>query len=186
MIKSSAVPRSNSHKSDDALIAELERQLRKRECNRCRYAFDSDGNCTNPDCEVRRESPHSDSRVRPELFHGRRWGAWVLDLERYTVVHDGRPTVRRSNLPPYVAFLGTYECDLEYMRTPARLVDFIYQIRGSVWGINGGVQDFVNASHDILYPQSSLCSNGIAKTIENPREFLEGRVAASVAKQGAA
>jgi hypothetical protein len=72
------------------------------------------------------------------------------------------------------------------MRTPARLVDFIYQIRGSVWGINGGVQDFVNASHDILYPQSSLCSNGIAKTIENPREFLEGRVAASVAKQGAA
>jgi hypothetical protein len=180
----SAVPRK-SPKSDKALIAKLTRELRSRECRVCRYAYDSDGNCTNPECEVACKSPRSDSRTRPELFHGRRWRWWVLDLERYALVHDGKPTVRRSNLPPYIGFFGSYECDLEYMRSPARLLDFIFQVRGSIWGAEGSIQDLINALHDILYPQSSLCSNGVAKTIENPREFLEARVAASVAKRGA-
>jgi len=178
----SAIPRNKSHESDEALVAKLTRDLRLRECRECRYAYDSDGNCTNYDCQAQCTSARSDSRTRPELFHGRRWGRWVLDLERLVLVCDGLPTVRRSNLPPYIAFLGTYEADLEYLRTPARLLDFIFQVRGSIWGADGAIQDLVNAFHDILYPQSSLCSNGSAKTIENPREFLEGRVAASVAK----
>jgi hypothetical protein len=179
----SVVPRN---KSDEAQVAKLTRELRRRECRKCRYAHDSDGNCTNTDCAAACKSPRSDSRTRPELFHGRRWRRWVLDLERLVLVCDGLPTVRRSNLAPYVGFFGSYEADLEYLRTPARLLDFIFQVRGSVWGSDGAIQDLINALHDVLYPQSSLCSNGVAKTIENPREFLEGRVAASVSKRRAA
>jgi hypothetical protein len=184
--KSAVVPRNKSRKSDQVLIAKLISQLQRRHCNLCQYPVDSDENCSNPECKAASKFPQSDSRTRPELFHGRKWGRWVLDLERLVLVCDGLPTVRRSNLPPYVAFLGTYECDLEYMRSPARLLDFIFQVRGSIWGADGSIQDLINALHDILYPQSSLCSNGIAKTIENPREFLEARVAASVAKRRAA
>lgn len=182
----SAIPRNKTHKSDDALMQKLSRDLRKRECRACRYAYDSDGNCTNPECKYVRKSPRSKPRERPELFHGRKWGRWVLDLERLALVCDGRPTIRRSNVEPYIAFLGTYECDLEYMRSPARLLDFIFQVRGSIWAAKNGLRDLVNAIHDILYPQSSLCSNGVVKIISNPREFLEARVAASVARRGAA
>lgn len=182
----SAVPRNKSRKSDEALVAKLIRELERRHCDLCQYAVDSDGNCTNYDCEAQRKSPRSESRTRPELFHGRRWRRWVLDLERLVLVCDGLPTIRRSNLPPYIGFFGTYECDLEHMRTPARLLDFIFQVRGSIWGADGSIQDLINALHDVLCPQSSLCSNGVAKTIENPREFLEARVGASVAKRRAA
>jgi hypothetical protein len=171
--------RTKSDKSDQARVAKLTHELRRRECRECRYAVDSDGNCTNYDCAAQSKFPRSESCKRPGLFHGRRWRRWVLDLERLVLVCDGLPSVRRSNLPPYVAFLGTYECDLEYMRSPARLLDFIFQVRGSIWGADGAISDLVNALHDVLYPQSSLCSNGIAKTIENPREYLEARVAAS-------
>lgn len=170
--------------------AELMRELRTRECTKCHYAVDSDGICTNLDChEPRQVSPSGGAlrRTRPELFHGRRWGRWVLDLERFCLVHSGRPTVRIGpDFKPYIAFRGSYECDLEYVRTSARLLDFIFQVRGSIWGIKGGIQDLVNALHDILYPQSSLCSNGIGKTISNPREFLQNRIATSLAKRGAA
>jgi hypothetical protein len=101
-------------------------------------------------------------------------------------VCDGLPTLRGFDVEPFIAFLGTYECDLEYMRSPARLLDFIFQVRGSIWGSDGGIQDLVNALHDVLHPQSSLCSNGIAKEISNPHEFLESRLAASTAARGAA
>jgi hypothetical protein len=176
----SAIPSNKLRKSNEAMVAELLRELRIRECGKCHYAVDADRICSNLDCPAWR-----DVGTHIELYHGRRWGRWAFDLERYCLVFDGKPAVLGPDFQPYVAFLGSYECDLERMCTPARLLDFIFQVRGSIWGIKGGIQDLVNALDDILYPQSSLCSYGIGKTISNPREFLQHRVA-TVGKEGAA
>jgi hypothetical protein len=174
-----AVPRRKARKSDATMIEELMRDLRKRECQKCRYAIDSDGVCSNPDCPNWR-----DIATRIPLFHGRRWGRLTFDAERLCLVFDANPAVRGADEGRYVAFIG-YEADLERLRTSAAVLDFIFQIHGSIRGMNDGIRDFVNAIDDLLDPQATLCSFGTNKVIENPREFLAQRIAASVAKRGA-
>jgi hypothetical protein len=176
----SAVPRNKSPKSDEAMIRELMRDLRKRECKRCHYAVDLDGVCSNLDCPNWR-----DIATHIPLYHGRRWGRLTFDAERLCLVFDANPTVRESGKDRYIAFLGCYEADLERLRTSAAVLDFACQIEGSIWGVNNGVRDFFRAIDDLLDPQASLCSFGTNKVIENPREFLAQRIAASVANRGA-
>jgi hypothetical protein len=173
----SATPRT---KSDRAMLNELTRELQTRECVECHYAVDSNGSCTNVDCSAWR-----DVGTRVGLYHGRRWGRWILDAERLCLVCDGSPAIRGNDCDRYVAFMG-YEADLERLRTSAAVLDFIFQIHGSIRGANNGIRDFINAIDDLLQPQATLCSGGASKTIENPREFLLQRIAASVAKRGAA
>jgi hypothetical protein len=71
------------------------------------------------------------------------------------------------------------------MRTSAAVLDFIFQIQGSIRGVDDGVRDFINAIDDLLRPQASLCSCGTNKVIENPREFLLDRIA-TTGKRGEA
>ena len=66
------------------------------------------------------------------------------------------------------------------------MLDQICQIIDSIWAENDGVRDLVVALNEIFRPQASLCSFGRNKTIERAKEFLEERVAASVAHRGAA
>jgi hypothetical protein len=167
----SAIPRNKLRKSNEAMVAELLHELRIRECTKCRYAVDTDGICSNLDCPAWR-----DVGTHIELYHGRRWGRWIFDAERLCLVCDGNPTVLGPDYSRYIAFIG-YEADLERMRTSAAVLDFVFQIRGSIRGVNGGVRDFINAIDDLLRPQASLCSCGTNKVIENPREFLLDRIA---------
>jgi hypothetical protein len=171
----SAVPRNKSRKSDESMVNDLTRQLRARECKLCHYRLDSNRQCTNLDCRAWRDG----SNGHVALCHGSRWGRWTFDAERYCLDCDATPTIRGSGKDRYVAFIGSYEADLERLRTSAAVPDFICQIRSSVWGINNGVRDFVNAIDDLLHPQATLCSGGASKTIENPKEFLHHRIAAS-------
>jgi hypothetical protein len=161
-------------KSDAAMVHELMHQLRDQECEVCHYRLDSNRQCANYDCPRWRDG----SNGHVALYHGCRWGRWTFDAERFCLVCDANPSVRGSGSERYVAFLG-YEADLERLRTSAAVLDFIFQIHGSIRGMNNGIRDFVNAIDDLLHPQSALCSHGASKVIENPKQFLLNRIAAS-------
>ena len=169
----SAIPRI---KSDEAVVREFMRQLRTRECKLCHYRLDSNRECTNYDCPAWHDGPGG----HVALYHGCRWGRWTYDAERFCLVCDANPAVRGSGSERYVAFVG-YEADLERLRTSAAVLDFIHQIHGSIRGMDNGIRDFVNAIDDLLDPQASLCSHGAHKVIENPKQLLLNRIAASQA-----
>lgn len=155
----------------------------------------------NKNSQIRRRSARSkQSSIRecapPALYHGRRWGPWTLDVERLCLVYQGQPVDRgdgsgvTKGVPRYVAFIGSYEVDLERISDSASALDWIFQINGSIWGMSGSMQHLLNAIKDIFNPQSSLCSGACGsgrggKVIENPGEFLRKRIA-TVGKQGAA
>ena len=88
-------------------VSRIASELKRRECPRCRYATHPDGRCTNLVCE------NWADRTDPGLYHGRPFGRWILDCERWVLVDNGHPTVRRCGDETYIAFLGGREIDLE-------------------------------------------------------------------------
>jgi hypothetical protein len=127
--------------------------------------------------------------MKPKLFHGRHWGSWTLDAERFCLVFDARPMWRGRGRDRYLRYLGHYEIDLELIWNSAALLDWIFQIRGKGWATSSVQRDLLNAFHDVLDPQASLCSGAIGgaggKTIAKPGEFIRRRIA-TVGKAGAA
>lgn len=172
--------RSNNHSSS-----------KNRECSKCRYAlFPATGRCTNFECSrYRRQSGAmtSDQLLKeyepPALFHGRHWGDWILDVERLCLVYHAFPVAlgngsgRTEGVPPYTAFWGDYEIDLERVRDSAAMLDWIFQIRGKSWATSRVMRDLIEAFDDLFKPQANLCSNGCNKVIQNPKAFLKRRIA---------
>jgi len=121
------------------------------------------------------------------LFHGRRWGKWVLDTERFCLVYDGKPVHRGEGsgvthgVGKYVAFLGKYEIDLESISQSSGMLDWIFQVSGKTWATARVTKDLLNALDDIFHPQGNLCSGGLSgsttQTIANPTAFLRARIA---------
>jgi len=92
------------------------------------------------------------------LFHGRRWGGWMLDAKRHVLVliKDG------------------YEIDLETIDSSAEMLDWIFQVRR--WTTPEEMADLLKAFRDIFHPQANLCSCGADLRIENPTDFLQRRI----------
>jgi hypothetical protein len=169
----------------------------RRECRLCHYAILPSGECSNFECTDYRRHARATTGgkiagefIEAELFHGRTWGAWVLDTERLCLVFNGKPMMRGSGQDQYKAFIGEYEVDLERISDSASALDWLYQIKGSIWGASGALKDLVNAIGDVFDPQSTLCSGACGsgrggKVIKNPGEFLRKRIA-TVGKRGAA
>jgi hypothetical protein len=174
----------------------------RQECSQCHYAlYPNTGRCTNHECpRSRRESGALSvtqlmhEYAEPELFHGRRWGSWTLDIERLCLVFEGQPVERgngsgvTTGVPGYVAFIGGDEVDLERIRDSASALDWIFQLGGKVWATARVTRDLLNALDDVIHPQANLCSGAIGgcagKTIAKPRKFLRQRIA-TVGKRGA-
>jgi hypothetical protein len=118
----------------------------------------------------------------PELFHGRRWGLWTLDTERWCLVFEANEMLRGVEPEQYLAYLGHYEVDLERIRDSAAALDWIFQIRGKAWATSRVMRDLLNAIDDVIDPQASLCGGAMGggrggRVIANPTAFLRKRVA---------
>jgi hypothetical protein len=163
-----------------------------RECSVCEYAlYPATGRCTNQECpqhirtsgaamtgaELLREY------APPPLFHGRKWGEWVLDAERLTLAFRGKPVSRgdgsnvTEGVERYVAYLGHYEIDIEAIRRSSQLLDWVFQVGGKTWATARVTKDLINAFDSIFHPQQNLCSGGGDKIIQNPKAFLKRRIA---------
>jgi hypothetical protein len=86
--------------------------------------------------------------------HGDAWGGWVYDAELMTLTYKN------------------YELDLEWFTNPAKMLDMIFQVAGKIWATREVVGDLIAALDDVMYPQSTLCSGGVAKTL-NVAKFLK-------------
>jgi hypothetical protein len=165
-------------------------------CPSCHYArYPATGRCTNFECSRyhRQPGPMTAEQLSreydpPALFHGRCWGSWTLDTERLCLVYCAFPVALGNGsgltqgVPPYTAFWGDYEIDLERVRDSAALLDWLYQIKGKCWASARVMKDLLEAFNSIFHPQESLCSgacgNGAGgKTISNPGAFLRNRIA---------
>ena len=89
-----------------------------------------------------------------------RWGDWTLNRRAWVLTHAEAPW---------------YEIDLERMRTSAELLDWIFQVRTLGWMTPQAMADLLAAIDDIISPQSTLCSWGCSKQINNILELLESR-----------
>ena len=88
---------------------------------------------------------------REEKKKTKRWGDWTLEPNSMTLTH----------LP------SEYTIELDLARTPAEMLDWIFQIRGKVWMSPEAMADFLGAIDDILAPQERLCSWGQAFNISD-------------------
>jgi hypothetical protein len=157
-----------------------------RECSHCHYAlYPTTLACTNEECR-RPSGPVSASELLrrfepPPLFHGRKWGSWVLDSERWCLVYLGEPVLRGEGADEYTAYLGEYEIDLEHVRQSSQMLDYVFQINGKSWATARVSKDLLNALDDVFNPQANLCSGGGNKSISNPASFLRERLVGGVA-----
>jgi hypothetical protein len=163
----------------------------RRECPKCHYAtYSNNGRCSNIECPNynRVKGPITADQLLhdftpPQLFHGRKWGEWVLDTERLCLVFRGKPVARgdgsnvTEGVERYVAYLGHYEIDIEAIRRSSQLLDWIYQVGGKTWATARVTKDLINAFDSIFHPQQNLCSGGGDKVIQNPKAFLKHRIA---------
>ena len=88
------------------------------------------------------------------------WGCWRYCLNRTLECRDGHGYL--------------YEIDLDRCRTSAEVLDWIMQVNAKTWATAGIMKDLLDALHDLLDPQGTMCSFGASRTI-NPREVLAGR-----------
>lgn len=82
----------------------------------------------------------------------------------------GRFTFRRDNLTLEHGLYGYY-IDLERCKTPAQLLDYMFQIEAKTWMTLEDKGHLVEAVQDLLYPQQNLCSFGTNKRM-NATEYL--------------
>jgi hypothetical protein len=158
---------------------------KKYECTDCHYAlYPNTGRCTNSECPRYKRTGvamTSDQLLHefapPRLFHGRRWGGWVLDSERLALVYDAEPVMRGRGDEKYVAFYGRYEINVERICQSSQVLDWICQIRGKRWATSIAMRDLIEAFDDIFALQANFCSFGSNKIIGNPTAFLKCRIA---------
>jgi hypothetical protein len=175
-----------------------------RECADCSYAtYPGTGRCTNVECPKHRRERGAmtgEQLLReyapPALYHGRRWGTWMLDVERLCLVHQGHPVDRgdgsgiTKGVPRYVAFIGSYEIDLERIADSASALDWIFQVAGKTWANARVTKDLLNALDDVIHPQANLCSGACGsghgdRVIKDPGAFLRNRIATAGVKDAA-
>lgn len=86
------------------------------------------------------------------------WGNWTLNQE------DG-----------YLEHENGYEISLSSCRTPAQLLDWIFQVRPKNWVDPSEMYNLLEAIDEIIAPQSRLCSNGRPKelTSEQMQELVD-------------
>ena len=174
-------------------------------CGECGYAlYPNCGECTNHECKTRRRNKPRVLSMKelvtryaePALIHGRAWGDWTLDAERWCLVFRaysvelGDGSGRSEGVPRYTAFHGLYEVDLERVRDSAALLDWIYQINSKTWATARVTKDLLNALEDVFHPQRNLCSGACisgsgGQVIKNPGAFLRERIHESERKVAA-
>jgi hypothetical protein len=175
MITDSVTPQTAPRNINPHGSKTTRRSQMRRDCSRCRYAlYPNTGSCSNFECL--RYHRHASAMTMeqilneyapPKLFHGRRWGSWVLDVERWCLVFEDKPYF--------------YEVDLERIRDSAAALDWIYQILGKAWATSRVMRDLLNAIDDVIDPQASLCGGAMGggrggSVIANPVAFLRKRV----------
>lgn len=84
----------------------------------------------------------------------RDWGPWRLRLATAELIINPVPGAR-----------GGYEVDLERCLTCADTLDWIFQVNAKVWATPAVMAGLLNALHDVLQPQSNLCSFGEPKVL---------------------
>jgi hypothetical protein len=175
---------TNPHRSKST-----RRSRTRRECSRCHYAlYPNTGNCSNFECPRyhRQSGAMTIGQIMheflpPELFHGRRWGLWTLDSERWCLAFEAHPLWRDTESTKYLGYFGHYEVDLERIRDSAALADWIFQIREKAWATSCVLRDLLNALDDVIDVQASLCGGAMGggrggSVIANPASFLRKRV----------
>jgi len=86
----------------------------------------------------------------------------MLDAERLVLIHVGGGC--------------GYELDLERMRTPAEMLDSIFQVRPKIWHTDDDMSALIDALHDLLDPQATLCSWGVTHELKEPAKFIGKRI----------
>jgi len=198
MITDSVTPQTAPRNVNPHGSKSTRRSQTRRDCSRCRYAlYPNTGRCSNFECL--RYHRHSSAMTMeqilneyapPELFHGRRWGSWTLDTERWCLVFEAHPLWRDTESSKYLGYFGHYEVDLERIHDSAALADWIFQIREKAWATSRVLRDLLNALDDVIDVQASLCGGAMGggrggTVIANPVAFLRKRVE-TIGKQASA
>lgn len=77
-----------------------------------------------------------------------KWGNWTLHVE------EG-----------YLAHRVERDIELADCRTPAKMLDVIFQIHSKNWATPEDMAELLNALVDIVDPQRTLCSHGQDKSL---------------------
>jgi hypothetical protein len=94
------------------------------------------------------------------LFHGRRWGNWRLDTERFALE----------------CLKVNYEIDLEQIHDNRSLLYHIYRTNGRICGRDPkDLSDLIDALRDIFEPDVNFRFFGTEKTIPDVAKFLKKR-----------
>jgi hypothetical protein len=102
-----------------------------------------------------------ENEIMKHIDHGSKWGNWTLDARLLAL-----------NLQVQG---HSYQIELEDITDSTKMLDWIFQIRIKTWATNDIVGDLISAFQDIFHPQSSLCGQGIPKTIDTT-DFLRKRL----------
>ncbi|GAA1871877.1 hypothetical protein GCM10009813_35210 [Brevibacterium marinum] len=78
------------------------------------------------------------------------WGNWSLHIK------DG-----------YLEHTKGYEVELDTCRTSAKMLDWLFQIRGKSWATSEDLAELLNAFDEIIDPQTNLCSHGTSKSLSS-------------------
>jgi hypothetical protein len=90
------------------------------------------------------------------------WGPWHYKSDTIELVYTD-PQSHRDE----------YSIDIERQTSSAQLLDTIYQIADKTWAGPSTVGYLVLAFKELLHPQSTLCSGGMDKRLDDVRGHLE-------------
>lgn len=92
----------------------------------------------------------------------KRFSHWEFDSETMTLTAD-----------------GWYQIDLELIKNPAHMLDWIFQLHGKVWG-RECIAELLDAFDYLFHPQSTLCAYGHGTGIE-PVEVINRNIKRGIA-----
>lgn len=105
-------------------------------------------------------------QFREQVPHdGQRWGRWRFDQKA------GRLEYEDGN--------GGLAIDLTTIDRSARMLDWIFWLRGHDWYTRHDLADLIQAFDEIFYPRANLCPNGCDQPMD-AKQYL--RVMSGIGK----
>lgn len=89
-----------------------------------------------------------------------KWGSWRLATDTMHLVLEENGS-------------EAYAVPLEEMTDSARMLDWIFQLKGKTWATNDIMGDMLSALDDLIGPQGTLCSGGHGKTLNAKKHLKE-------------
>ena len=86
----------------------------------------------------------------PKPAQGDAWGNWRYNARLFVLTHVPQD----------------YEIRLDECSTCAETLDWIFQVASKTWMTHEDKGNLLDALHDILNPQATLCSFGTSKTLD--------------------